>query len=373
MNNKRTVEDNNTIKYFQFFLKLIGLIIVLYGFLLSIQLMGASLKMFGSGFAESLMTMTSSPFVGLFIGILATSIIQSSSTTTCILVGLVAGGMIPISHAIPIVMGANIGTSVTNIIVSLGHVSRKEEFKRAFAGAVVHDFFNLSAVILLFPLELIFHPLEKIALWLTSAFVNVGGFTFISPIKIILDPALYLLKDSINLPVPLLIISFLLLFISLAFLVRLMKSIIIGRLEVIIDGYLFKNVLTAFALGIILTAIVQSSSVTTSLIVPLVGAGILTVKKIYPYTLGANLGTTITAILAALVTSVPVAITVAFSHLVFNILGIILISSVFRYLPVTLAEKFANLCAEKRSRALIFVVIAFFIIPLILITLTKNL
>lgn len=373
MDKERPLGDSKTTRYLKIFLKIIGLIIVLYIFLLSIQLMGASLKMFGKGLAESLITMTSNPFVGLFIGILATSIIQSSSTTTAILVGLVAGGVIPITNAIPIVMGANIGTSVTNIIVSLGYITRKEEFRRAFAGAVVHDFFNLIAVIILLPLELIFHPLEKIALWLTGIFVNVGGFTFVSPLKVILDPALLLLKENLNLPVLLLIISLLALFLSLIFLVRLMKSLIIGRLEVIVDGYLFKNMPTAFFLGIILTAIVQSSSVTTSLIVPLVGAGILTVKKIYPYTLGTNIGTTITAMLAALVTSVPAAITVAFSHFMFNVLGILIIGSIFRYLPVILAEKFAQICANKRRIAFLYVIIAFFIIPLILITLTKNL
>ena len=127
-----------------------------------------------------------------------------------------------------------------------------------------------------------------------------------------------------------------------------MKSLIIGRIEVMVDNYLFRNIFTAFILGIILTSIVQSSSITTSLIVPLVGAGILTVKKIYPYTLGANIGTTITAMLAALVTIAPQAITVAFSHLLFNIFGIIIISAIFRYLPVRLAERFSNFCSEKR-------------------------
>lgn len=322
--------------------------------------MGASLKMFGKDLAESLMTMTANPFVGLFVGILATSIIQSSSTTTSILVGLVAGGVIPFPNAIPMIMGANVGTSITNTIVSLGHVTRREEFKRAFAGAVVHDFFNLLAVAILLPLELIFHPLEKIALWLTDIFVHAGGFTFVSPIKIIIDPALHFLKENIGLPVPLLIISLLALFFSLIFLVRLMKSLIIGRIEVIVDGYLFKNIFTAFILGIILTALVQSSSVTTSLIVPLVGAGILTVKKIYPYTLGANIGTTITAMLAALVTAAPAAVSVAFSHLMFNILGILLISAVFRYLPVTLAEKFSEVCYKKRGLAALYVAVIFF-------------
>ena len=82
--------------------------------------------------------MTSNPLVGLFTGILATTLAQSSSTITSIAVGLVASRALTIEGAIPVVMGANIGTSVTNTLVSMGHITRKEEFRRALAGATVH-------------------------------------------------------------------------------------------------------------------------------------------------------------------------------------------------------------------------------------------
>ena len=90
--------------------------------------------------AESLIKTTSNPLVGLFIGILATSIIQSSSSTTSIVVGLVAGGALNVANAIPIIMGANIGTSVTNLLVSMTQVKRNAEFERAMSAAIVHDF-----------------------------------------------------------------------------------------------------------------------------------------------------------------------------------------------------------------------------------------
>ncbi|UCD16467.1 MAG: Na/Pi cotransporter family protein, partial [Candidatus Zixiibacteriota bacterium] len=118
-------------------LKPIGLIFFLYLFILSITLLGDSFKLFGKEFAQSLLVSTSHPIVGLFIGILATSIIQSSSTTTSIVVGMVAGGLLSIDGAIPIVMGANIGTTVTNTIVSLTHITKSREFQRAFSGAIV--------------------------------------------------------------------------------------------------------------------------------------------------------------------------------------------------------------------------------------------
>ena len=72
------------------------------------------------------------PFAGLVIGTIATALIQSSSTVTAIIVGLIAGG-VPVSVAIPMFMGANIGTTLTSTIVSLGHVRAGDEFRRAFA------------------------------------------------------------------------------------------------------------------------------------------------------------------------------------------------------------------------------------------------
>ena len=86
---------------------------LLYGFFLGLDLMGLGFKLFGEGFAEMLLEQTANPLVGLFAGILATSLVQSSSTTTSMTVALVAAGGLTIEGAIPIIMGANIGTSAT--------------------------------------------------------------------------------------------------------------------------------------------------------------------------------------------------------------------------------------------------------------------
>ncbi|MHC5143667.1 MAG: Na/Pi symporter, partial [Planctomycetota bacterium] len=143
---------NNTVKTI---LKVAAAATLLYLFLLSIGLMGSAFKGFGKGFAENLVATTSNPFIGLVIGILATSVVQSSSTTTSLVVGIVGSGGLTVGCAIPIIMGANIGTTVTNTLVSLGHVGRRGEFRKAIAAATVHDFFNLICVSIMFPLELI--------------------------------------------------------------------------------------------------------------------------------------------------------------------------------------------------------------------------
>jgi len=349
----------------------IGLLIALYVFILSITLLGASFKLFGKDFAETLLTTTSNPVIGLFIGILATSIIQSSSTTTSIVVGMVAGGLISIEGAIPIVMGANIGTTITNTMVSLTHITRSREFGRAFGGAIVHDIFNLLAVILLFPLQYFTNFLGYAALFMEGVFENSGGLQFISPIKVITKPVvngiIHSLGDSSWLSA---LIAILMLFVALKFMVDIMKSLVISRVEGFFDRTIFKTTFRALTFGIILTSIVQSSSITTSLVIPLVGAGVLTIRQIYPYTLGANIGTTVTAIMASLVTQNPGAVAVAFSHLLFNIFGISIFLPLTK-IPITLANKVAELTARSKLYPIAFILLIFFIIPIVLIYLLR--
>ncbi|NCU32194.1 MAG: hypothetical protein EOM23_04520, partial [Candidatus Moranbacteria bacterium] len=165
-------------------------LLFLYLFLGSISLMGTAFSGFGNEFAQKLIATTSNPFIGLFIGILATSIIQSSSTTTSIVVGMVSAGSLTVSCAVPIVMGSNIGTSITNTLVSFGHVTRKEEFKRAFSASIIHDTFNCACVIILFPIELMTGFLEKTAVMLSASFSHSAAFKATSPIKVIIKPFL---------------------------------------------------------------------------------------------------------------------------------------------------------------------------------------
>ena len=179
-------------------IQILQLLFFLYLFLLSIDIMGSSLKLFGKGFAETLISTTSNPIVGLFIGILATSLIQSSSSTTSIVVGMVGGGVLNVENAIPIIMGANIGTSVTNTLVSMAHVNRTNEFRRSFSASTVHDFFNILSVIVLFPIQYFTNYLGKSATLLANGFENIGGLKLFNPIKAITKPVVNILIDLIG-------------------------------------------------------------------------------------------------------------------------------------------------------------------------------
>jgi solute carrier family 34 (sodium-dependent phosphate cotransporter) len=348
-------------------LNILLFILFLYLFLLSIKLMGHGFMELGGGAAKNFLKPTENPFLGLFVGILATSLFQSSSTTTSIVVGLVAGGLLSLNQAIPMVMGANIGTTVTNTIVSLGHIGSRDDFRRAFGAALVHDVFNLLSVMIIFPLWYYTHYLDRAAEFLTSVFSGAGGASFSSPLKLITSAPTKaissLLADNAWV---ILVISLIFLFVSLRYMVVYMKALIMIRAEVIFEKTIFRTSYHALLFGIILTSLVQSSSVTTSLIVPLAGAGMITLESIFPYTLGANIGTTVTAMLAALATGNITAISVAFSHLLFNISGIVIFWWI-RFVPINIAKRLAVFSSENRVLAVVYIGVLFFIIPLILL------
>ena len=354
--------------------KIVSILLVLYGFLLSISLIGSAFKLFGSDIAHEIIQFTSNPFVGLLVGILTTSLLQSSSATTSMAVSMVAGGALTVQNAVPIIMGSNIGTSVTNTLVSVGHIGRKQEFKLAFSASTMHDFFNIFAVLIFFPLEYFTGFLGTFAQYLGEIFYDAGGLTFVSPVKVIVAPTVsWIVELTGKQPVVILILSLILLFSSLQLLVKLLKLLLLRKMELFFSRRLFKTALQGFFFGMVFTVMVQSSSITTSIVIPLAAAGILTLRQIYPYTLGANVGTTITAILASMVSGAVAPVAVAFSHLLFNICGILLIYPVelIRNLPISLAESLAEVAGQKRWIPFAYVIIVFFLIPLALIWISR--
>jgi sodium-dependent phosphate cotransporter len=346
------------------------LLLVLFGFFVGLDLMGLAFKLMGKGFAQALIERTANPFVGLFIGILATTLVQSSSTTTSMTVGLVAAGALTIEGAIPIIMGANIGTSVTNTLVSLGHVTRREEFQRAFAGATIHDFFNWMAVAILLPLELATGYLSRLSYYVQSVVEGAGGIRLFNPLREIVRPVSKalsgLLGDSGGV---VLVLGIALLMVCLKLLVDLLKSLMSGTAEQVLHRTLFRSAWAAVFAGVAMTVMVQSSSITTSVMVPLVGAGVVSLAQIFPYTIGANIGTTITAMLAALATGDPAAVTVAFAHLFFNLsaAALIYVPPPVRAIPLALAVALGRLGGRNRVLAGVYIIIVFYGLPILLL------
>ncbi|MCJ7725379.1 MAG: Na/Pi symporter, partial [Acidimicrobiia bacterium] len=159
---------------FPAWVRLLFVLLLLYLFLVGVKGLESGIKGFGEDFTDSLFQRVSNPLAGLFVGVLATVLVQSSSVTTSTIVGLVGSGSLTVELAVPMIMGANIGTTVTNTVASLGFLRRSKEFRLAFAGATMHDFFNLCNVAVMLPLELATGFITKIAEWLADVF---GGLT----------------------------------------------------------------------------------------------------------------------------------------------------------------------------------------------------
>ena len=358
-------------KIYKTYLKIIGVVLSLYLFLVGIKGLSSGIKHLGGDFAKEIMTTTSDPFLALFIGILATTLFQSSSTTTSIIVGMVSGGAVTLTGAIPMIMGANIGTTVTNTIVSIGHINRGNEFKRAFSASTVHDFFNILAVLILFPLEIAFGIIEKSATGFgTLLFGTIStDEVFKSPIKTAIKwGAKHLESLSFDNNGFYIFISVLLTFMMLYSIVKLLRSLVLDNIKQYFDKYIFKTALRAILFGIVLTIMVQSSSITTSTIVPLAGAGIVTLRQLYPFTLGANIGTTVTALLASLTLNVT-AMVASFAHLFFNIFGIIIIflNPLLKNIPIKLAEWMSDMALKNKLIPIIYLIVFFFGLPFLII------
>lgn len=348
---------------------------LIYIFLVGVSSLEAGIKIMGAETQEQLFSAVTNPIAGLCVGILGTVLVQSSSASTSVIVGLVAAGVVGVDDAVPMIMGANIGTTVTNTLVSLGHVRHSADFKRAFAAATVHDFFNVLAVAILLPLEVAFGIISRIAESLSERLVGAAGTEWKSPVKAwVKEPVGWLesLWDSTgatnNLLGTLMVATGLVIILSaLTLITKNMRLLVADRLEQTLNAMLAKGGgAVALLLGIVITIAVQSSSITTSILIPLAAAGVLSLRNIYPVTLGANVGTTITALLAALAASVPEALTVALAHTTFNIGGILLlyVIPIARDVPVQMAERMAEVAVKRRSLAVAYVLVAFILLPL---------
>jgi sodium-dependent phosphate cotransporter len=354
------------------------LLAALYAILLSVGMVGAGFKWASGGTegAKELFAFATNPFLSLLIGILATALVQSSSTVTSVIVGLVAGGM-PIEAAIPMIMGANIGTTITNTLVSLGHVRKKSEFRRAFAAATVHDFFNLMCVAIFLPLEIIFGFFEKASSWLATMMLggdsmSIKGFNFIKPLtKPVIGEAKHFLASVMPdkaAAVTLAVLGVVLIFIAITVIGKVLRNLMVGRAKKILHGAIGRGPVSGIASGAVVTVLVQSSSTTTSLMVPLVGSGVFKPKDIYPFTLGANIGTTITALLAATALSgagAMAGLQIALVHLMYNLSGVIVIYGLpfLRNIPLKAADRLADIATERHSLAALYVLTVFFLIP----------
>ena len=366
-----------------------GLLVLVYLFifLVGIRGLGQGFQGLGEDLLDKFFHATKNPFTGLVIGILGTTLVQSSSVTTSMVVAMVAAPehALPIQNAVPIIMGANIGTTVTNSVVALGHMSRPDEFRRAFSTATCHDFFNFMVVGTLLPLELATGFLTRSSAALTQLIGSSGGGTKLpNPIKTAAKAGLAPIQDVIDAfglsaklaAVVLILVSGVIIFTALLLIVRTLRQLAAGRLQTYIARSLDASAWVGLLVGAIVTIMVQSSSITTSVLVPLAGAGIINLRQAFPITLGANIGTTFTALIASTAGAAETAhlgLQIALVHLLFNLCGTLLVYPLpfIRRIPLRLAEWLADVAVRSRKAALAYVVGMFYGLPALLVFISR--
>jgi sodium-dependent phosphate cotransporter len=368
--------------------RLVTVVFLLFGFLVGVKGLGSGFKLLGGDFLELIFATTENPFIGLVVGILATTLVQSSSVTTSMIVGLVAApeSPLPLANAVPMIMGANIGTTVTATVVSLAHLGRREEFERAFPVAVCHDAFNYVTVLLLLPLELATGFLQRMAVSLGSMLEGSSGLNYDSPFATALSATLgpveqlaaWLFPAPQAQGVALIAITGGLIFSSLFLLVKVMRSLVRTRVELLVTSVLGSSAVLSMLVGVAVTVMVQSSSITTSLLVPLGAAGLLRLEQALPITIGANIGTTVTALLAALAVSGPNAIyglEIALVHLMFNVTGTLMIYplEITRNVPLRMARYLTTMALRSRKLTLFWVAALFYGVPALLLFVNRLL
>ncbi len=350
--------------------------VALITFLFAIDLMVASLNRLGSGLSEAILFATSNPFNGLFIGLLVTALLQSSSTTTSLVVAFVASRLITVESALPIIMGANIGTTITSTIVSLGFMNKKKEFQRAVASGTYHDMFNILTALIVFPLQYYYNFLGRVSTYIADLiFVPVlKPAQHVEPGKSLFDPVITLIETWIPSGLPLSLLSLVLLFGSILAFRRLVSDILDVKEPRRLGRFLF-GYWKSFFWGLTTTAAIRSSTITTSLIVPVVAKKVVTLERAVPFIIGANVGTTITAFIAvSLNATTREAIIIASSHFVFNFVGVLffLIMPGVRQLPYALANRLGSLTLRFRLSGFVYLLSTFFFVPFILIYLNKD-
>ena len=511
-NNTNDENDINKITKYTDYAKNIvlfcGAWFLIWCFLIMLSLMGNGFKLLGMKDSSRMFDIVDNPISALMIGILVTVLVQSSSTSTSIIIGLVGADELSVSNAIPMIMGANIGTSVTNTIVSLGSYTNKENYQRAFAGATVHDLFNFLTVLVLLPIQWASNflgiitwefakdqvpcegdckkwegPIKKIVKPTVSKILQIDkkvskyiyqgycngycDYDCTNDDQVLLTQQLCnnnnyndcdelpfykqswesdnLLKckrfpqfmnvennglsndvsieyfyecpsdldcsnsltwnstvsnltngvydvcnnDWVSKPCdkPLLkggllydwemsdhgagvlSVSFSIfsLCVCIYLLIKLLNYLLRGRARKWLVKAIAFNKYFSIIIGALVTILVQSSSITTSTLVPLCAINVITLEQMFPLTLGANIGTTITGLLAAsvAVSNPAEALQVALAHLLFNIIGIIIWfpHPRMRNIPLKGAEKLGEYCSINKAFPFIYTGTVFFAIP----------
>lgn len=325
------------------------------------------------------------PFTALFCGIVITSLVQSSSASIALVVATVASGVITVGDSVYILMGANIGTTITNTIVGLAHSHRREEFDRLVPAILVDDVFKIINVTVFFILEVATGFLHGASIKIVdyiSEQTLMGGILDRFPDLIDLITAapatsvitaITSLEVSVGLQALIVGVAFFLLLIaSLTLMAEVLEHLLHDRSRELIDR-VFAGKPASFGIGLLICWLLQSSSVTVSLILPLVSHSALSLPSVYYYSIGAAVATTFdpTQLLSYMKFG-PVGLTAGLVHILMNLIGAAIFVFVpgINRVPLIATRRIAELiCRGRHGPAVLITYVAalFFGIPLLAI------
>jgi sodium-dependent phosphate cotransporter len=344
--------------------------LLLYGFAVAVGLTAEGLVRFGEPTLDGLRDALAHPVFALCVGALSTLVLQSSSVTTSVIVAVAAATSLPVAHVVPLVLGANVGATVSSSLVGLGSAQASREFQRSFACASLHDLYNVCAVAVLLPLELATGFLSSTAGALAEACVGsgpsaVGQGWAGAGVGAVRDVLRGLGADDTILATLMLVAGVVLVQQMVHGLSSCMQRVLRPKTAAALDRTVAGDRGGALGFGLVAALAVQSGVVTTSMLVPLVAAGVLPLASAYPVMVGANVGTTLTAIMAALALLGPQALAVAIVHVAFNLIAALVFHGVapLRAVPLTGARVLGRLAGSHRVVVLVGLLVVFVVLP----------
>ncbi len=376
---------------------LIVLVFGIFLFISSLEGVKSGFKLIFFEWQKSILTMitdNTAPLTGLAIGILSTALVQSSSAviaaTMVSMSGMVASGL-PMVDAmrfgVPMVLGANIGTTVTNTIVIFG-VRRgmtMNEFGDTIPGVIVDDVYEALTIGIFFILEMTTGAISKTTLRIGEYLSSSLGLKAVlaSFDKTIID---IVIKEPLINPLKNLIVDFtgqriggVVLFVFWFLTIIFSMGLITKGLENLIQTdweekikMAFNSPARSFFTGFSITWLVGSSSIGTSLIIPFLATKVVDLKKAYPYLCGCNMGTTVDlSQIYGYLAGGMVGVMLGLAHVMLNIVALLLwLVSPLRFVPVRIAEWIGAIIQTNENAAIrlvIWVIVLFFLLPIVLI------
>lgn len=270
-----------------YILKLISLLGGLALFLFGMDVMGKALERQAGGKLQTILAkMSSNVFKGFFLGLAVTAVIQSSSATTVMVVGFVNSGIMALKQAVGVIMGANVGTTVTAWILSLTALEGESLVVQLFKPTTLAPLLGVIGIVLY-----MFTKSEKKQ---GIGTILLGFTTLMTGMALMSDSMAFLENEK--------------------WFADLMVS--------------FTNPILAIIVGAVLTAVIQSSSASVGILQSLCSTGLVTGGVALPIILGQNIGTCVTALISTIGANRN-ARRAAMVHLYFNLMGVIIFAAIF--------------------------------------------